>query len=290
MKERLRHLFQERASHPETVGVLCVEKQSPQESFTDFFDVVLIIVTSNEQLEMTKHYICDDLYVAMHVVTEFEIETWFLYGTNRKMIDWIYHGVILFERNEQLTEIKGRIDDFSSDDRKLKGIMEFGKLLRRFEDGKGLHYLGKQLDAFNFLLHALHHLARLSIVEHGFNPEVTVWKQVKEVEPEIFKLYEELTESEENIEQKLELLMIGIEFSLRSKIQFGASHLIEIMNEQPVSWSYQELMEVKEVAPYTVDLELMLAYLSKLEIIKKEHVLSKTPGIFHIKYKVAKFF
>ncbi|KMR35055.1 hypothetical protein EY05_14905, partial [Staphylococcus aureus] len=68
------------------------------------------------------------------------------------------------------------------------------------------------LDAYNHVVHALHHLARLAIIENGFHPEITVWNQVKQIEPEIFKLYEELLTSEESIEKRLELLFLASDF------------------------------------------------------------------------------
>ena len=85
--------------------------------------------------------------------------------------------------------------------------LEFAKLIRSYVDGKALFENKQFLDAYNHVVHSLHHLARLAVIENGLHPELTVWHQVKQIEPEIYKLYEELVNSEETIEKRLELIV-----------------------------------------------------------------------------------
>ncbi len=79
-------------------------------------------------------------------------------------------------------------------------------------DGKLFFDHQQYLDAYNHVIHSLHHLGRLSVIEKGFHPEVTVWNQVKHIEPEIYKLYEELITSEETLDKRLELLFLVSDF------------------------------------------------------------------------------
>ena len=80
-------------------------------------------------------------------------------------------------------------------------------------DGKAFFENQHYLDAYNHIVHSLHHLARLAVIENGFHPEITVWNRVtKKLEPEIFKPYDELVNSQETLEKRLELLFLASEF------------------------------------------------------------------------------
>ena len=99
--------------------------------------------------------------------------------------------------------------------------LEFAKLIRRYMDGRAFFNNHHYLDAYNHIVHSLHHLARLSVIEKGFHPEVKVWNQVKQIEPEIYKLYDELVNSEEDLGKCLELLFLASDFLIHSRIEIG---------------------------------------------------------------------
>lgn len=57
MEQVLRSIYQERASDPETLGVLLVEKREEGDPITDTFDAILLIITADETTPIyTKHY------------------------------------------------------------------------------------------------------------------------------------------------------------------------------------------------------------------------------------------
>jgi hypothetical protein len=193
MKDILRPIYQERASQSNTLGVLMVEKRQKSSHTTDTFDVILlIIVKEGEQPLLIKHYTYNDSKAAMHIVTEGQLNDWLLLGTNRKIFEWLQNAKILFDRNEYIENLKTELREFPFNGRKIKMGLEFAKLIRRYIDGKALFENKQYLDAYNYVVHSLHHLARLAVIENGLHPELTVWLQVKQIEPEIVKLYEEL--------------------------------------------------------------------------------------------------
>ncbi|MBU8908849.1 nucleotidyltransferase-like protein [Desertibacillus haloalkaliphilus] len=286
MEDLLRQLYQDKASEPETLGIFIVEKEKVSESITDLFDVVLLIVRSKKSESwFVKHYEFRSMKVAVHYVNEELLYNWLITGNNRRVIDWVFHGKILFDRNEFVSTLRERINDFPLEDRKKKIGIEFAKLIRRFEDGKELYKAEHYFDAFNNIMHALHHLARLAVIEHGFFPEVTVWKQVKSIEPQIYKLYEELIVGEEPIDKRLELLLIANEFAVSSKTSLGATHLLEVMGQKEEVWSFSELMNQTEVVDYALDLELLLNHLAKKDLVEVIRIETKGKGIFHRFYK-----
>lgn len=286
MEDILRSIYQERASHPNTIGVVMVEKRQKAVAATDTFDVILlIIVKENNDPVFIKHYSYEDKKAAMYIVTEKQINDWLLIGNNKKIFDWLYNGKIIFDRNERIANLKHELMEFPFFGRKIKMGIEFAKLIRRYSDGKALFDNFNYLDAYNNVVHSLHHLARLAVIENGFHPEVTVWHQVKQIEPEIYKLYEELICSEESIEKRLELLFLASEFLIHKRTKVGSQHLLEVM-ESKEYWTFNELMTHPELEPYSVDLGILVEYLIEKKILAVVDIETKGQGIYHRYYRV----
>ncbi|MCJ8009166.1 nucleotidyltransferase-like protein [Lederbergia wuyishanensis] len=288
MEDILRPIYQERASHDNTLGILKIEKKRKATTLTDTFDVILLMIVKEQtQPIYIKHYQYEDKKAALHIVKKHQLEEWLLLGSNRKIVEWIYEGRILFDRNDYLENLRNELRDFPFYGRKIKIGLEFAKLIRRYMDGKAFFETGQYLDAFNHIVHSLHHLGRLSIIENGFHPELTVWNQVKQIEPEIFKLYEELIKSEESIEKRLELLFLASEFLIFSRTAVGAAHLIEVM-ETKDQWSMDEISNHPEIVNYGVDFSLLLEYLIEKDFIQVVEIETKGPGLFQRCYRIEK--
>lgn len=290
MEAILRPIYQERASSKSTLSILLIEKRGITGPNTDTFDYVLFVIVSEaEDSFFVKHYTYQHMKAALHIVEEKQLRDWLLLGTNRKVVDWVQNGKILFDRNEYAQNLKEEIRDFPISGRKLKMGIEFSKLIRRYMDGKKLFENEHYLDAYNNVAHALHHLARLEVIDKGFFPEVTVWNQVKQIEPEIYKLYNELVNSEESLKARLELLFLASEFQIYSRTGIGSQHLLEIMSTRDELWTIFDLMDHPEVKYYAVDLTVLLEYLIGKKVISTIEVETKGNDIYHRYYQVEKF-
>lgn len=287
MEHILRPIYQERASDPNTLGVLMIEKGIKANIHTDTFDTILLIIQKETDSNwFVKHYTYDvNKKAALHIVSENQLNEWILLGSNRKIFEWLLGGKVLFDRNEYMESLKTELREFPFYGRKLKMGLEFAKLIRRYTDGKNFFENNQSLDAFNHVVHSLHHLARLAVIENGFHPEVTVWQQVKQIEPEIFKLYEELVNSSESLDKRLELLFLASEFMIHSRTVIGISHLIEILSTKEY-WSFQEMMDQDELSTYSVDLEVLLEYLIDKNFLRVVSMETKGLGVYHRYYKV----
>ena len=287
MEDILRPLYQERSGHANTLGIVIIEKREYSSRITDTFDTVMLIVVKDADPSLkVKHYCFENKKAALYIVSESKLNNWLLLGSNRKVFEWLYSGKILFDRNDYIYNLKVELREFPFYGRKIKMGIEFSKLIRRFMDGKAFFENRHYLDAFNHIVHSLHHLARLSVIENGFHPEVTVWNQVKQIEPEIFKLYEELINSEESIEKRLELLFLASEFLVHSQTLIGANHFISTLEKKEI-WSYNEILNHPEFSIYSVDIGVLLEYLidkNYIEVIKQE---TKGQDIYHRHYRVS---
>lgn len=288
MEDILRPIYQERASQANTLGVLMIKKRQKDVPATDTFDAILLIIVKEAELPVfVKHYTYNDEKAALHIVTEQQLNEWILLGSNKKIFDWLYNGKILFDRNDYFQLIKTELMEFPIHGRKLKMGLEFAKLIRRYMDGKAFFENGHYLDTYNHVVHSLHHLARLAVIENGFHPEVTVWQQVKQIEPEITKLYEELVNSQESLDKRLELLFLASEFLIHSKMKSSISHLVDLLGEKEY-WSINEMMNHDELKLYSVDLEMLLEYLIDKNIIEVVMIETKGHGVYHRHYKLRK--
>ncbi len=286
MEDILRPIYQERASQSNTLGVLLVEKKQISSHITDSFDVILLIIVKEAELPLfIKHYTYDNKKAAMHIITETQLQEWLLLGTNRKIFEWIHEAKIVFDRNDFVANLKTELQEFPFNGRKIKMGLEFAKLIRRYVDGKALFESKQFLDAYNYIVHSLHHLARLAVIENGLHPELTVWHQVKQIEPEIYKLYEELVTSEESLEKRLELLFLASEFMIHSRTNIGSAHLLEVLSGKEY-WLFNEIMCEKELIPYSVDLAVLLEYLIEKHLIDVVNIETKGHGVFHRSYRV----
>lgn len=186
-----------------------------------------------------------------------------------------------------MANLKKELKEFPFNGRKVKMGLEFAKLIRRYMDGKSLFENKQYLDAYNHVVHSLHHLARLAVIENGLHPELTVWYQVKQIQPEIFKLYEELLYSEETLEKRLELLFLASEFMIHSKTCIGTAHMMEVLSKKEY-WMFNEIMEDKELIPYSVDMSVLLEYLIEKHLVEVINIETKGQGIFHRCYRANK--
>jgi hypothetical protein len=288
MEDILRPIYQERASQLNTLGVLMVQKKQKLSHITDSFDVILLILVKEaDQPLFIKHYTYYDKKAAMHIITEAQLQEWLLLGSNRKMFEWLHEAKIIFDRNEYVADLKTELREFPFNGRKIKMGLEFAKLIRRYVDGKALFEGHQFLDAYNHVVHSLHHLARLAVLENGLHPELTVWHQVKQIEPEIYKLYEELVHSEETLEKRLELLFLASEFMIHSRTTMGTVHLLEVLSSRKV-WLFNEIMSEPELIPYSVDLGVLLEYLIEKHLIDVVNIETKGQGVFHRCYRLNK--
>lgn len=289
MDDMLRKLYQDRTTDERTLGIIAIEKRLNMEANTDYFDAILLVIISDDiPIWQIKHYTYAGYKVAMHSVSTHQINDWLLNSSNRRIVDWLMNGKIVFDRNEYMQIFRMQMLDFPIEERKIRIGIEFAKLIRTFKDGKSLYYAGHFLDAYNQIVHALHYLARLTIIEKGFHPEVTVWQQVKQIDPQIYKLYSELVTGTEPIEKKLELLLIANEFGLMSKTKLGSMHLIELMETREDAWAIEDLKQQLGMESYSLDLTILLEFLIQKGYVSEVNVETKGKTISHRLYKVNK--
>ncbi|KEF39255.1 hypothetical protein M670_01016 [Schinkia azotoformans MEV2011] len=290
MENILRPIFEAFEGREETLGILVLEKTKTNSPLTEQFDaLIIVLVKNNETLDSVcnvEHYSIENNSIAVHIIAENNFLKWLPSGNYRRNLLRVINGQIVFDRDGYIANLKKNLFDNPIETRKKKIAIEFAKLIRCFSIGKELYEGNQYLDAFNQMVKALHHLARLSVIEHGFYPEITVWNQVKRIEPEVYALYLELVESSELIEKRVQLLLLAIEFAISSRARIGSSYLIEIMKSKRDAWTISELINEPKLRELTVDLGILLQYLYAKNIVQIETKEIEGQGIYQTQYKV----
>lgn len=287
MENFLRPIYQEHASNPNTLGILIIEKTQFDSPITDDFDTILLIITDQyKQSWYVKHYEVAEKTAAIHIIEENVLLEWIDTSGYRRAVEWIIHGNSVFDRNEYIAGLKKQLQDFPCEKRNLRKVIDFGKLVKSYSEAKSLYESGELKDSNSKILNSLHYLARLSVIEKGYYPEVTVWNQVKNIDLEVYKLYEEFIESKEDLDKRIELMLIAMDFIIHNRASLSVKHLLDIMKLKETAWAYDDIKSIPMVQSYRLDLSAILSYLVEKNIIIT--VLEETKGVnvYQRKYMV----
>lgn len=256
------------------ISVMAVDNPKQLPSLTDGFDTLLLIVTNDLSLNNhTTNYIRDDSRIQERWIDQSSIEQWIRHGVNRNILHWLLKGEILLDQNTYLEGLRHRILEFPEDLREHKLLVEFSLFLRKYLQSKEYILDEHLLDAYNNILEALHHWARIVIIEDGYHPEITVWRQIRAINPGVYKLYEELTMSKETLKQRVQLVLLACEFSVMSKMERCCEAFIQILRENEIPLSTDELQQHAQLVELKTELPLLLNKLVKKGLIKEVAVL-----------------
>lgn len=294
MEELVEHINARIASsyrgQPDLIGLAVIENPYPYNPLIDGLDLlVLVIMKKDIALNETEHVRLDGKRVLIRTIDPNSLNEWVSGGENRNIIEWLVRGEILVDRDGYLNSVRERLLQFPNSMREQKQFTEFAGFLRTYLQAKQDLLDGNLLDAYSHVLTALHHWAHIVLIEEGRHPELTVWKQLKRVHPGIYKLYEELTVSPETLEQRVQLVMLGCEFSVMNKMKSSCSLLFDILASREEPWSIAELQSHSSINVLHVDLSLVLQKLVKREYIREVAVMPESgdTGALELRYMIA---
>lgn len=285
MEKVLEPIYREHMNDLNTLGILIMEKEKSNSTITDDFDVILLIIVKEANRAWhVDHYEFANKTAALHIVTEDVLREWIDTSGYRKAVEWIIYGKTIFDQNEFIIGLKDELRDFPHVKRDLRKIIEFGKLVKSFSEVKNFYESDQYKDASSNIVKSLHYLARLAVIEKGYYPEVTVWIQVKQIDIEVYKLYEEFFENNEEIDKRIQLMIIAMDFVISNRVAGSVNHLFNIMQTKDV-WSYSELKLSPHIKPYTLDLTAIISYLVGKGIIETVQLETREVGIYQRKYR-----
>jgi hypothetical protein len=252
------------------ISIAVYHNTTPFPSHTDAYDLLVVVVADKENTSGSLfHYIKEGCRIQERWISPVELEFWLLSGENRNIIYWILQGEILLDRNIYLESLRHRLLEFQPLIKEQKLLIEFSLFLSKFIQSK--EYLAEEhfLDAYSNILEALHHWAHIVIIEEGIHPELTVWRQVRLINPGVYKLYEELTLSSETLRQRVELVILACEFSVMSKMKNCCELLLRIIEEPDGPLSVEEIKSHADLQYLHINLALLLNKLVSKSLIRE---------------------
>ncbi|SFL69659.1 Nucleotidyltransferase-like [Paenibacillus sp. 1_12] len=267
-------------------SLLAVDNPSIFSAVTDGFDLLLLVISNEVQkTDQQYHYIKDNRRIQERWISPATLDYFILHGEHRNLIFWILKGEILLDHNLYLETLRHRTLEFPMELREHKLLIEFSKFLRRYLQSKEYILEDHSLDAYNNILEALHHWARIVIIEAGFHPEVTVWRQIKGINPGVYKLYEELTMSKETIKQRVQLVLLACEFSVMSKMERCCKRVLDLLSSRAEAWSLQELQMSEVLIDIKLELPLLLNKLVRKQLAKEViYAMDTDVSLLEIRY------
>jgi hypothetical protein len=266
-------------------SVVQVRPINRQSSFIDGFDELYLVIIEklNEKVQV-KNILHDTSNIQVRWVDRGFFDHITDHRFHRRFVQWALQGRILYDRNGYMQYIRDKFFTYPSAFHQRTICIEFTRFLRNYTEAKEYLGRGQLLDAYNYMFHALHHWARLSIIEAGEVPETVIWQQVSKIDYSIFKLYEELITTVDPLEKRIELLLLASEFSVISKMEECSRFLLTIMKTRSEPWSVNELLHHPELQGVQFDLILLLEKLVKRSLLKEVPV--ENEDIIEKKYSV----
>lgn len=257
----LSEFINEQKKQSNVLAILMVDNKKAPSVMTDGFDLVVVVVQENGCNWLVNHYEVGDEKVSIHYIKKDLVHETLINRKEPRFFDWLLRGEIVLDRLRFLHEMKEGITAFPLEKRQKEITIQFTKILRHFDEGKTLFNNGYFFDAFSKLMQAFHHLAKLSVIYYGSYPDATVWEQVRYIEPQKYKLYQELLTSNETLNERIELLTLTTEFEIHSMTDIGSRHFLSLIKDN--IFTVSDIMQHEEIIDYRMDLELLINHLVK---------------------------
>ena len=250
--------------------------------FQDFEVQLLVVQRGEQRYSKINHVMYGDLRCQIVRVSYKELRGILVACEKSDLVKCLLKGELISDKDGSLSSLRLEFQEFMQPLRDQKMFLEFSRFLRLYLEAKRYMSEGHIMDAYHSVTDSLHHWARIELIERGIRPEFYVWEQVRGLNTAVHKLYEELTVSKETVQQRVELVLLGCEFSVLSKMGECSSLLISVIGSRNKPWSIEELIEHPELEMVSDELPLVLrklVYRSKIkEVLPLSHAGMNNKG------------
>ncbi|WP_110931402.1 nucleotidyltransferase-like protein [Paenibacillus bouchesdurhonensis] len=224
------------------------------------FELVVITVCEgmNEAGIEIEHCTNGDMQYQLLYIGNEDLKRWVMTGENREIVQCFLHGEIIWDVEGELARLCNEIIEFGEGMREQRKFIEFAKFLKMYIEAKRYTQDLDFLDAYYNVLQALKHYARIELIEQGILPESSVWEQVRPLNSVVYKLFDELTDNKETLEQRIQLVLLACEFTIISKMSDCCSVLLRILSSRKDAWSIQELRQLPELEHVREEVPMLL--------------------------------
>jgi len=257
------------------LGVLAVLNHSGYQTLSGGSQLfTLLIVDHPDNVDISQQHVSDNIRIQERRMSRSLFETILREGREAGILLALKQGEIWLDRNGYLQTWKERLNDFPDAYWQRKMLKEFGQFLKCYYQSRDYLYSDQVLDAYSSAVEAIHHWARIVVLEQRVHPEVTVWQQVKRINPGVYKVYEELITSQETLKQRVELVLLACDFSVTSKMKTCSAAILNILEQSAKPLGLQELKDKLGMESVSEFVPLIINKLAKRALIQEVAVTS----------------
>ncbi|MGF7048365.1 hypothetical protein J2T13_002872 [Paenibacillus sp. DS2015] len=273
-----------------TIGVIAFREtryRNHSALLYDFKYQILAVHEPSDKHSRIEHSIINESRCEILHTNLTELRQRLIAGDTEDVVKYLLEGDILLDSEGDLMKLRLEFQSFEQQLRDQKMFLEFSRFLWLYVEAKRYMEERRIMDAYHSVMESLHHWARIELIERGILPRTYVWEQVKGLNSAVHKLYEELTVSRETVEQRIELVLLGCEFSVMSKMAQCSDLLLRILSSRVQAWSIEDLIHHPELLSVSTELPLVLRKLVYHNLVKE--VIVENRGILgnrNILYRV----
>mgnify|MGYP001284950043 CR=1 FL=1 len=237
----------------------------------------LIVVNQPPDHLATRCLHVRDKLIVEHPISVWELEQGVAHGLDERMVSFLLSAEVIWEKDGYFNRVKTRLCRVPDAWKKKQLCREYSRILRFYYEIKAYVQQGMILDAYHVGACALQAWARYIVYEAGELPSVALWTQVKQLEPSVFKLYEELSLNAEMLDKRIELLVLAIEFWLSTSLKESVGFLLEIMAAKTSPWKISDLMLHPEVREAGIEIPLLLEKMVQRFLVQEVLISTENP-------------
>lgn len=267
------------------IGVITVNRESVGPNVTSLADWhhYVIILMDDNALDTEHQYNRDDILendeekrIVIHHVPICELlEVTDMRHSSIKHL--ITLGNIEYDRDHHVVELKQLLTAEHVKMKEQQLFEVFAAFVDAYMRTRRSLTDGNELDAFQHISKALSQWAIMSILETSEYTGELNWSQVKESNPGVHKLYEELIGSDETIVQRIELVLLACEFSINTKLHTRLATLIRVLRESNEGYTIDELQKHPDLQAISNYIPMVMEKLKLRGEVQSSYILPAGP-------------
>ncbi|MGE5704289.1 MAG: nucleotidyltransferase-like protein [Clostridia bacterium] len=269
--------FTQRLVQDEQVQSVLVLQHPNRWYQSDSIDLLYLIIDNGAVAKHdVQNLIFEDKSILAYRISQWQLETCAMQGsTDERILLLLLHAEIVSDKFNYARKYRERLQKGTHKVMKCRICEEYSGFLQHYMEAKELLLRQLTLDAYQAVIHALQRWARLVIYEAGELPELSLWTQVKQKDPAVYKLYEELTTSTEPLEKRVELMLLPIEVNVLAKLKGATQCIVDIMQTENRPWFLHEMIQHPELSKRNLDLQLLMEKMAKRSMLYEVAVLQE---------------
>lgn len=231
--------------------------------------ILVICETVGPSDNYIEHFINGSTQYQMRYIGIEELKHWAVAGDRREIVRCFLRGEVIWDVRGELAALREELKHFGDGMREARKLKEFAKFLRNYVEAKQFAREHDFLDAYYRGIQALKHYARIELIDHGLAPENCIWEQLRDMNTVVYKLFNELTDNKETLEQRIELVLLACDFFLMSRMEDCCAVLLKLLGSRREAWSIKELIDRPELAHVKEELPMVIRKLVYRSLVKQ---------------------